>query len=156
MANFGCVEFIPWNSRMESLDRPDYLVIDLDPEAIHFWHVVDVAVAVRKLFDKAGVESYCKTSGKRGMHVYVPLGRKYPPPHAKMLGEVVAKLLHQALPDITSLDPRPGNPYGRIYLDHTRNSRGQACAAPYSARPFPGATVSTPLKWSEVRKGLNP
>lgn len=120
MANFGCVEFIPWNSRMDSLDRPDYLIIDLDPETIHFWHVVDVAVTVRRLFDKAGVPSFCKTSGKRGLHIYVPLGRQYIHQHAKMLGEIVAKVVHDQVPEITSLDPRPANRQGKIYLDHTR------------------------------------
>lgn len=156
MVNFGCVEFIPWNSRMDSLDRPDYLVIDLDPDDVPFSQVVDTAIVVRKIFDKAGVESYCKTSGKRGLHIYVPLGQKYTHLHAKQLGEIVATVAFHQLPEITTLDVRPAYRQRKIYLDHTRNSRGQACAAPYSARPHPGATVSAPLKWSEVRKGLDP
>ena len=76
--------------------------------------------------------------------------------HRGVLYGFVANLVHQQLPDTTTLDVRPTFRQGRIYLDHTRNSRGQACAAPYSARPHPGATVSTPLKWSEVRRGLDP
>lgn len=156
LANFGRVELIPWNSRVGSLDHPDYLVIDFDPENVPFARVVEAAVAVRRVFDKAGVASFCKTSGKRGLHIYVALGRKYSHEQAKMLAEIVARLVHRQLPEITSLDPRPERRQGKIYLDRTRNARGQAVAAPYSVRPYPGATVSTPLKWSEVRRSLDP
>jgi bifunctional non-homologous end joining protein LigD len=83
-------------------------------------------------------------------------GGKYPFPVVKQLGEIIARLVHLQLPGTTSLDPRPARRQGRIYLDHTRNARGQAMAAPYGVRPWPGATVSTPLKWSEVRRGLDP
>ncbi len=71
-ANFGCIELIPWNSRVESIDRPDYLIVDLDPEGVPFSSVVECALAVRKLLDHAGAPSFCKTSGKRGLHIYVP------------------------------------------------------------------------------------
>lgn len=156
LANFGCIELIPWNSRVPTLERPDYLVIDLDPEAVSFSEVVRTALVVRKILDDAGAASVCKTSGKRGLHIYVPLGQLYTHPQAKLFGEIIARLVHSILPNTTSLDPRPAKRQGRIYLDHTRNSRGQAVAAPYSVRPHPGATVSTPLKWREVRKGLDP
>lgn len=89
-----------------------------------------------------------KTSGKRGLHICVPLGGQYLFTQAKMLGQILAPLIHQQFPDITSLTPAR---QGFIYLDTTRNARGQALAAPYCARPWPGATVSAPLKWSEVR-----
>ena len=72
-----------------------------------------------------------------------------------MVGQLMARLVHGKLPDITSLDPRIENRKGRIYLDTTRNARGQAMVAPYLVRPYPGATVSTPLKWAEVKKGLD-
>lgn len=156
LADFGCIEFIPWNSRVGSLDRPDYLVIDLDPENVPFWRIVEAALLVRKILDKAGAPGFCKTSGKRGLHIYVPLEKKIAHAQAKMLGEIIARLVNTRLPGTTSLDPRPAQRQERIYLDHSRNSRGQACAAPYSVRPYPGATVSAPLKWSEVRKGLDP
>jgi len=156
MANFGCVEFIPWNSRVGSLDWPDWLVIDLDPNDVPFHQVVECAQVVHKLLDQAGAASCCKTSGKRGLHVFVPLGAKYHFQQAKMLGEIICHLVHAQLPGTTSLDHRPEKRQGKIYLDHTRNARGQAMAAPYGVRPWPGATVSTPLKWSEVRRGLDP
>ena len=156
MANFGCIELIPWNSRVGSLDRPDYLVIDLDPDDVPFTAVVDAALAIRKVFDNTGVESYCKTSGKRGLHVYVPLARAYTHEQAKAVSELVAQTVHRQLPATTSLDIRTEKRKGLIYLDRTRNAQGQAVAVAYCVRPYPGATVSCPLKWSDVGKKLDP
>src|SRR5262245_59401083 len=156
MANLGCIEINPWNSRVQSKDNPDYLIIDLDPEAIPFDRVVEAAIAVRKLLEKAGAESYCKTSGKRGIHVFVPLGAEYDYDQAKQFAEIVANLVNGQLPTTTSVIRSPAKRQKRVYLDFLQNRRGQTLAAPYSVRPAPGATVSTPLKWSEVRKGLDP
>ncbi|MBM4072511.1 MAG: hypothetical protein FJ271_26815 [Planctomycetes bacterium] len=156
LVNFGCIELIPWNSRVPSLDRPDYLVIDLDPSDVAFPRIVEVALAVRKVFDRAGAPSFCKTSGQKGLHVYVPLGTTYIHEQAKLFGEIVGRLVFHELPTLTSLDPRLEKRAGRVYLDTTRNARAQAVAAAYSARPHPGATVSAPLAWSEVRKSLDP
>jgi bifunctional non-homologous end joining protein LigD len=153
MANFGCIEFGPWASRVGSLDQPDYLVIDLDPGDVPFARVIEAAIVVRKILEKAGAASCCKTSGKRGLHVYVPLGQKYSFPQVKLAADILARLIHRQLPATTTLDSRPEKRQGRIYLDTTRNARGQAVAVAYCARPHPGATVSAPLKWSEVRPG---
>src|SRR5713101_2967133 len=116
------------------------MVLDLDPEQVPFRQIVEAALAIRKILDKTGIGGYCKTSGKRGLHVYVPLGQKYQHAQAKMVGELVARLVHRALPGTTTLDPRLERRQGRIYLDTTRNARGQAVAAPYSVRPHAGAT----------------
>lgn len=156
LANFGCIELIPWNSRIGNLDRPDYMVLDLDPGNVSFQQVIEVALAVRKILDKTGIDGFCKTSGKRGLHIYIPLGQKYLHAQAKMMSELLARLVHRELPSMTTLDLRLDQRQGRIYLDTTRNARGQAVAVAYSSRPHPGATVSTPLKWSEVRKSLDP
>jgi bifunctional non-homologous end joining protein LigD len=90
------------------------------------------------------------------MHIAVPLAARYEAWQVKTLGELISTMLHQRLPARTTLEARPEQRKGRIYLDHTRNSRGQALAAAYSVRAWRGATVSTPLKWSEVRRGLDP
>ncbi len=156
MANLACIELHPWHSRIAALDQPDYLVIDLDPENTPFDHVVETAIAVHKLLDKIGVVHCCKTSGKRGMHIYVPLGAQCSYDQARMFAELIARLAHQRLPDITSLARLPQQRQGKVYIDFMQNGRGQTLAAPYSVRPCPGATVSTPLKWSEVKKGLHP
>ncbi|HZZ79455.1 MAG TPA: hypothetical protein VFE62_13105 [Gemmataceae bacterium] len=155
LANFGCIELIPWNARVDALDRPDYAVIDLDPIDVPFPKIVEVANAVRKVIE-IGATGLCKTSGKRGLHIYIPLGRQYSFDQAMLAAKLAATLVNRQLPALTSMDPRTENRKGMVYLDTTRNSRGQAMAAPYSARPYLGATVSAPLKWSEVTKRLDP
>ncbi len=156
LANLGCIELNPWNSRVGSLENPDYLVIDLDPEAIPFARVVEAAMSVRRVFEAAGAQCLCKTSGKTGLHVFVPLGARYPYDQAKQFAEIVANLVHRALPDSTSVVRRPALRQRRVYLDFLQNRRGQTLAAPYCVRPAPGAPVSTPLEWREVKAGLDP
>jgi bifunctional non-homologous end joining protein LigD len=156
IANLGCIELNPWSSRVGSLDRPDYLVIDLDPENVPFARVVEAAVAVHRVLDQVGAESLCKTTGKRGLHVFVPLGARYDYGHARQFAQIVASIVHQQLPDTTSLLRSPAHRQGRVYLDCLQNARGQTLAAVYSVRPHPGATVSAPLRWREVTKRLDP
>lgn len=156
LANLGCIELNPWNSRLDHLDNPDYAILDLDPEDIAFVHVVEAAQAVRKVLDRAGVECCCKTSGKRGLHIFVPLGAKYSYETARQFAQVVATFVHNQLPETTSIVRSPAQRQHRVYLDYLQNARGQTLAAPYSIRPAPGATVSTPLAWREVKKGLDP
>lgn len=156
MANLGCIEINPWNSRIKSLDHPDFLVIDLDPEAISFDKVVLVAQSVHKLLDKIKVPNFCKTSGATGLHIYVPLSAKYTYDQAKEFARLVATIINRQIPEITSIERLPKKRQHRVYLDFLQNRKGQTLAAPYSVRPKPGATVSTPLEWSEVRVGLDP
>jgi bifunctional non-homologous end joining protein LigD len=156
LANLGCIEMNPWNSRVTALDRPDYLVIDLDPEAIPFTAVVEAAQAVRKVLEKAEADCYCKTSGKTGLHIYVPVGARYDYELVRQFGELIANLVNAELPETTSVVRRPALRQGKVYLDYLQNSRGQTLASAYSVRPHPGATVSTPLKWSEVTRKLDP
>lgn len=156
MVNFGCIDLNPWASRAGSIDRLDYLVIDLDPFEIPFDRVVEVAIEVHRLLDRIDAPNYCKTSGKSGLHIFVPLAGRCDAQQAKLLGQLVGALVNRRLPGLTTLDPRLDRRRGRVYLDHTRNGRGQAMAAVYSVRSARGATVSAPLKWSEVRRGLDP
>jgi bifunctional non-homologous end joining protein LigD len=156
MANLGCIEINPWNSRLGTLDQPDWLVIDLDPEAIEFARVVEAAQAVHRLLERAGAESVCKTSGKTGLHIYVPLGAQYNYDQATQFAQIVATIVQRQLPESTSVLRPPALRQHRVYLDYLQNRRGQTLAAPYSVRPAPGATVSTPLRWVEVRRGLDP
>jgi bifunctional non-homologous end joining protein LigD len=118
--------------------------------------VVEAAQAVRRVLDRAGAASLCKTSGKRGLHVVIPLGAAYDHDHARQFAELIATLVHRHLPDTTSLERSPARRKRRVYLDYLQNRRGQTLAAPYCVRPAPGATVSTPLKWAEVGRRLDP
>ncbi|HSD63547.1 MAG TPA: DNA ligase D [Ignavibacteriaceae bacterium] len=156
MANLGCIEINPWFSRIEKLEYPDYFVIDLDPVEIEFDKVVETALAVKEVLDKAKAESYCKTSGATGLHIYVPLGAKYNYDTAKEFAHIIAKLANAKVPKITSLERSPSKRNKKVYLDFLQNRKGQTLAAPYSIRPRPGAPVSTPLVWSEVKPGLDP
>jgi bifunctional non-homologous end joining protein LigD len=100
------------------------------------------------------VPSYPKTSGSTGIHIYVPLGAKYNYEQAKQFAELVANIVHDQLPDFTSIERNPSKRKDKIYLDYLQNRPIQTICAPYSVRPKPGATVSTPLHWDEVKKGL--
>ena len=154
--NLGCIEINPWNSRVGTLDSPNYTLIDLDPEDVAFQSVIETAQAIRKLLDRIGAEARCKTSGKRGLHVYIPFGAQHGHDQAKHFAELIANLVNASLPSTTSLVRSPGRRQGRVYLDYLQNGKGKTLASAYSVRPFAGATVSTPLKWSEVRRGLDP
>ncbi len=155
MANLGCIEIHPWNSRITKPDSPDWMVIDLDPEAIDFKTVVKTAIEVRRLLEELDVISYCKTSGSTGLHIYIPLAAKYTYEICRSFGELIAHTVNERLPDITSIVRQPKKRQGKVYLDYLQNSRGQTLAAPYSVRPKPGATVSTPLEWPEVNAKLD-
>ncbi len=156
MANLGCIEINPWNSRVQKIEKPDYIVIDLDPGENTFDEVIQVALVVKKVLDKGGIDAYCKTSGATGLHIYIPLGAKYDYEQGKNFAHIIAQLAHDQLPDLTSLVRNPKDRKKQIYIDYLQNRGGQTLAAPYSVRPKPGATVSTPLEWKEVKKGLHP
>ncbi len=156
MANLGCIEINPWFSRIDNLENPDYFVIDLDPEEIEFDKVIETAQCVKEVLDEAGAESFCKTSGATGLHIYVALGAKYDYDTVKEFAYIIARLANDKIPGITSLERSPSKRKKKVYLDYLQNRRGQTLAAPYSVRPRPGAPVATPLDWSEVKKGIKP
>lgn len=156
LANFGCIELNPWQSSVGSLTKPDYLTIDLDPHGRSFDDVVVVARGIKKILDRAKVKSFVKTSGKTGLHVMVPLKAAYSYVAARNFAKLVVMLAHEAMPELTTLEWRKAKRGGKILLDIARNAKGQTTASVYSLRPYPGATVSTPLAWSELKKGLRP
>ncbi len=156
--NLGCIELNIWTSHIPKVDYPDYLVLDLDPsEKNTFEDVIETALAVKKVLDKADIVGYPKTSGSSGIHIYIPMGGKYTYDQVKDFGHVLMQLVQQELPELTtlerSLQKRDKN---KIYLDYLQNRRAQTLASVYSLRPKPGAPVSTPLDWKEVKKGLLP
>jgi bifunctional non-homologous end joining protein LigD len=156
MANLGCIELNPWHSRTSSPNNPDYCIIDLDPNGVAFDKVVETALVTKKILDEIEAPGYCKTSGATGLHIYIPLGAKYDYEQSKQLAQLIAILVNRELPTITSVERNPAKRKRKIYVDFLQNRQGQTIAAPYSLRPKPGATVSTPLYWEEVKKGLTP
>lgn len=157
MANLGCIEINPWNSTIKNIHNPDWLVMDLDPANENDFHiVVETAQVVKQIMDELETECLCKTSGATGLHIYIPLGAQYDYDSIKILGELIASEVQTRLPDITTIERSIKKRNGKLYIDYLQNRRGQTLAAPYSARPKPGATVSTPLEWSEVNEKLHP
>ncbi len=156
--NLGCIEFNIWTSKVETIDFPDYLVLDLDPsEKNSFDDVIETAKVAKTIMDKAKIKGYCKTSGSSGIHIYIPTGAKYSFEQVKNFGHVLMQKVQEELPEITtlerSLQKRDKN---KIYLDYLQNRRGQTLASVYSLRPKNGAPVSMPIEWSELKAGLKP
>lgn len=156
VVNLGCVDLNPFNSRLQSLYYPDYLVIDLDPENVEYDQVIEVAQVIHHLLDKWKLLHVCKTSGATGMHIYLPMGAQYTFEEVNQFAQLIVHLVHQQIPDLTSLERSPSKRQQKVYLDYLQNNFAQTVVAPYSVRPRPGAPVSTPLKWSEVKAGLKP
>jgi bifunctional non-homologous end joining protein LigD len=154
MANLGCIEMNPWHSRVQTPLYPDWSVIDLDPGEISFEKVIETAQVVHQVLDSLQIPSFPKTSGSTGIHIYIPLGAKYNYEQSKQLAELIANLVHEELPSFTSLVRDPRKRKDKIYIDYLQNRPIQTICAPYSVRPKPGATVSAPLHWDEVKKGL--
>jgi len=155
IASLGCIEINPWSSRVQSPDQPDWCIIDLDPDKkTPFDKVIEAALVTRDVLETAGVPSFCKTSGSTGLHIYFPLGAKYSYEHSKEFARLIVSIVQSEIPSYTSIERTVRERKGKMYLDFLQNRPQATIAAPYSVRPKPGATVSTPLHWEEVKKGL--
>lgn len=156
LGNLGCIEINAWNSRIDTLDNPDYVLFDLDPVKVDFKDVVKVAKEIHNFCEELKIPSFCKTSGKRGIHVYIPLQAKYNFEQIKIFAELVSVNIQNKLPKIVSLERSPKDRVGKVYIDYIQNRKGQTTACAYSVRPVDGAPVSTPLDWDEVDGRLDP
>jgi len=148
----------PWHSRTASPDNPDWCVIDLDPDGNPYEQVMTVALVIKGILDELKITACCKTSGATGMHIYIPIKAKYSYDQSRMLARLIVEMAHEdeRIAAFTSLERTPAKRKKKIYLDFLQNRAIQTLAAPYSIRPRPGATVSTPLHWEELKKGLKP
>ncbi|WP_082632560.1 DNA ligase D [Chryseobacterium sp. IHB B 17019] len=154
MANLGCIEMNPWSSTIQKPDHPSFCIIDLDPDKNSFDQVIEAAQVTKQILDDLGIPSYCKTSGSTGLHIYIPLGNKYTYEQSKEFARVIVTLVHNELSEFTSIERAIKDRKGKMYLDFLQNRPHATIAAAYSVRPKPGATVSMPLHWDEVKKGL--
>ena len=152
MANLGAIERHPWHSRVGHEERPDWVVFDLDPgEGVEFETICELAMATRDVLAGLGLESYPKTSGSRGVHVYVPVEPAHDYDLVADFAARVAAQVARAHPSRATVERAlKKRRRGQIYVDHMQNARGKSVVAPYSVRPRPGATVSAPLTWEEV------
>ncbi len=154
MASLGCIEFNPWSSTIKKPDNPDWCIIDLDPDKNTFNQVIEAANVTHQILDAAGIANHCKTSGSTGLHIYIPLGKKYTYEESKEFARLIATLVNDQIPGYTSIERAIANRNGKLYIDFLQNRPQATVACAYSLRPKPGATVSMPLHWDEVKKGL--
>jgi bifunctional non-homologous end joining protein LigD len=157
LANLACIDQNPWMSRVGSLDKPDFALIDLDPVECSYDMIVEAAQLVHEKLRLIGLEGYPKTTGGDGMHVYIPLEPVYSYEQVRSFAEILAHLVTGAKPALFTT-PRAvaKRKKGRVYFDYLQIVEGKTIAAPYVLRAYAGAPVSTPLEWAEVKKGLQP
>jgi bifunctional non-homologous end joining protein LigD len=157
VANLASIPLHVYAGRAQSPERADWCVIDLDPKGAPFAWVVRLARAVHDLCEEIGLPTYCKTSGQAGLHVLIPLGGQCTHEQARDLGLLLSNVIERENADVATLVRAPIEARkGKVYLDCLQNGAGKTIASPFSARPVPGATVSMPLRWSEVDGTLDP
>jgi bifunctional non-homologous end joining protein LigD len=155
LANIAAIEIHTPFSKADSREKPDIVFFDIDPEPpATFKDAKEVALLVKEKLDGLGLESYVKTSGKKGLHIIVPIVSEYTFKETRAfvhkIGQQLAKEHELVVSEFNETKP------GKVFVDYLQNSHGRTMASPYSLRAVPEATVSTPLEWSEVRKGIKP
>lgn len=142
---------------MGSLENPDFILIDLDPFECSYDQIVEAAQLVHEKLDKIGLKGYPKTTGGDGMHIYIPVTLDYTYDEAKSFAEILGTMITSEHPKLfTTPRSTSRREKGRVYFDYLQNGYSKTIAAPYVLRAHPGAPVSTPLEWSEVKPGLRP
>jgi bifunctional non-homologous end joining protein LigD len=154
-AHMNTLELHAWNARIDRPERPDLLVFDLDPSDPS-QSVVEAAHRLRAVLDSLELASMVKTSGKRGLHIVVPVERRYRTEDVRGFGLAVARATAAAHPEDLTVEMRKAKRHDRLLLDWSRNGASQTLVAPWSPRAHPDGTVSMPLRWSEVVPGLDP
>ena len=154
MVNLGCIDINPWTSRTDNYLYPDYIIIDLDPSDGDFRKAVDTALAAKEFFAKQKLTAFPKTSGKTGIHLYIPC-RGFTFPEARTIAENICSEIHSLVPEITITEVTISRRGNNLYIDPNQNDEADTVAAPYSVRPFHIPTVSTPLEWKEIGSKLN-
>ncbi|HEX6059641.1 MAG TPA: non-homologous end-joining DNA ligase [Gemmatimonadaceae bacterium] len=156
IVNLGTIDLNPWYSRCDDTDRPDWLHFDLDPgEGASFGDVREAALLVREALETLGIESWAKTTGSRGMHVYVPIVRGPTQKEVWTFAKAFAQAIAADHPKLLTAVYRVADrPRGRVLVDYNQNAWGRTLASIYSPRPRRGATVSTPVTWEEVARGV--
>lgn len=156
LANQSALTLHMWSSHAPALEEPDWVLFDLDPGKGTWAHLLTVATALRKKLESLGLESFPKTSGKRGLHVFVPIRRGYTHEQATRFANDVANQVAAQLSDIATTERAINKRHGRLYIDAGQNGRGKTVVAPYTLRAVEGAPFSAPLEWSEVTRRLDP
>jgi bifunctional non-homologous end joining protein LigD len=152
IANLGCIELHTWHSRIDEIERPDYLLIDLDPSEGNPWSSVrEIALVVREVMDELGLASFPKTSGSTGLHILAPIKPEIEFPHVRDFAKALAKEVEARIDDqrIATTTWKVADRKG-VFVDYGQNARDRTIASAYSIRPTPDARASAPLRWDEV------
>jgi bifunctional non-homologous end joining protein LigD len=154
--NLGCIDLNQWYARCDDVDRPDYMHFDLDPVPGATWeNVLETALVVREALDGLKMPSYPKTTGSKGIHIYVPIVRGPTQKQVWTLAKEIGHVLASANPELmTAIYKVANRPKGRVLVDYNQNAWGRTLASIYSVRPTPKAAVSTPVTWKEIEKGV--
>jgi bifunctional non-homologous end joining protein LigD len=155
MVEYGCIDLHVWPSRVDRPDRPTYVLFDLDPAGVRFADVVDAALLLRDALSALHLESVVRTTGGEGLHVHVPIARRYAHEQARRFAGVVAVALVRASDGLVTDERVRARRHG-VHIDVKMNGHGQQVVSLYSVRPLPGAPVSTPLRWDELTDDLDP
>jgi bifunctional non-homologous end joining protein LigD len=156
MANMGCIDMNTWYSRTDKPDRPDFVLFDLDPSPdVGFRETVQVALVVKAALDALGLVSFAKTSSAEGMHILVPVERRYTFEDTREFSEIVGGAVARTHRGLATTEWSKSKRRG-VLIDSNQNGEGKTIASVYSVRPRPGAPVSTPLRWDEVNEDLDP
>ncbi len=157
LVNLGCIDHNPWMSRSGSLEHPDFILIDLDPQECLYDLVVEAALLVKSILDQIGLAGYPKTTGGDGMHVYIPIKPVYSYEEARTFAELIARLVTREKPHLFTTPRKVAKRQkNRVYFDYPQIGKSKTIAAPYVLRAYEGAPVATPLEWAEVMPGLHP
>ncbi|HLH31053.1 MAG TPA: non-homologous end-joining DNA ligase [Terriglobia bacterium] len=156
VVNLGCIDLNQWYARCDDVDRPDYLHFDLDPvEGADFQKVCETALILHEELDRLKIPNYAKTTGSKGIHVYVPIIRGPLQKEVWTFSKAFARELAAKHPKLITAEYRVAKrPHGRVLVDYNQNAWGRTLASVYSVRPKPRAPVSTPVMWSEVEQGI--
>jgi bifunctional non-homologous end joining protein LigD len=156
LAQLGCIPLHVLACREQSLGACDFLTIDFDLGERPFADAVRLGLTLREVLEDVGLPGYPKTSGQRGLHVLVPLGSGIPFEAAKLLVELLGRIVTSRHPQIATMERKVDKRGDRVYVDTGQTGTSRTIVAPYSVRAHPGATVSTPLAWEELHAGLDP
>ncbi len=160
MINLGCIDINPWNSRMGSPERPDFIAIDLDPSEAdgnerNRSKLLDTAMATKDYCDKNKLKAFVKTSGKTGIHFFIPCSG-FSNPEVRLFAERICREIHETAPGSSTIENSIAARGNKVYIDPSQNDYADTLAAVYCVRPAHVPTVSTPLEWKEINQKLDP
>jgi bifunctional non-homologous end joining protein LigD len=154
LVNLGCIDINPWTSRTENYLQPDFIIIDLDPSDEDFKKVIKTAKAAKEVLDELKIVAFAKTSGKTGMHIYIPC-ENFSFPEARTIAVNICKKINEKVPKMTTVENSISKRGDKLFIDYNQNDEADTIAAPYSVRPAVAPTVSTPVLWNEINDKLD-